>query len=145
MGRVMIDRAALVAAYKARRGTAEIFTRRMAIDIADEFGVTARQVIVRLERYGALKRGAWRWFAENGGITPEHYAQVRASRRPASPADMELRHDFAALLVRGHSHLPRAPRNLADWLAYRDVWELARSIVRNEVPAEIAGSSAHGP
>jgi hypothetical protein len=135
-----MDRVALVAAYKARRGTAEKLTRAMAIDIADDFGVSARRVVVELERCGALKRGAWRWFARNGGITPEHCAQARAMRRPAAPVDpaeKELRQDFASMLVRSYPRYPDKPRNLADHLAFLDVWELARRIVHNEVPAAI--------
>ena len=136
-----MDSAALVAAYKARRGTSEKFTRHMAIDLADDFGVSARRVVVGLERCGALKRGAWRWFARNGGITAEHYALARAMRRPTppvDPAEKELRQDFASMLVRRYPKYPDEPRNLADHLAFLDVWELARRIVHNEVPAEIA-------
>lgn len=141
-----MDRAALIAAYKSRRGTSAKFTRVMAIDLADDFGVSARRVVVELERCGALKRGAWRWFVRNGGITAEHYAEVRADRRPITPVDpaeKELRQDFASMLVRSYPRYPDKPRNLADHLAFLDVWELARRIVHNEVPAEIAteGSS----
>lgn len=61
-------------------------------------------------------------------------------------AEQEVRKDFATLLISSFAHPARRAfkqaktRTLADQLAYLDVWELARQLVHNEVPAEIAAS-----
>jgi plasmid maintenance system antidote protein VapI len=69
---------ALVSAFRAHTAGQTKFTRRMAIILADMFGETPRQIVLRLERRGLLKRGSWDWFAMNGGITREQIAKVRA-------------------------------------------------------------------
>lgn len=84
---------ALVTAFRAHTAGHTHFTRRMAIKLADKFGETPRQLVLRLERRGLLKRGSWDWFAMNGGITKEQIAEVRASvhahEKSRSPAEPE--------------------------------------------------------
>lgn len=64
----------LRAAFAAHTEGQPKFTRRMAIHIAHMADATPKQVVLRLERIGVLKQGAWRWFERNGGITR---AQIR--------------------------------------------------------------------
>ena len=75
-----IDNGSLYAAFKAHTEGQSQFTRRMAIDIADWFGVTPRFIICQLERLWILKEGSWDWFQANGGITRDHVEQARLSR-----------------------------------------------------------------
>lgn len=70
----------LESAFRAHTEGQTKFTRRMAIAIADMLGETPRQIVLRLERMGLLKRGSWDWFADNGGITKENIAEARADR-----------------------------------------------------------------
>lgn len=75
---VDIDDDALRAAYAAHRAGAPKFTRRMAITIADLFGVNPMSMVWRLEKMGLLKRGSYEWFKMNGGITADNIREVRA-------------------------------------------------------------------
>lgn len=75
------DNDALESAFRAHTEGQTHFTRRMAIAIADMFGETPRQTVLRLERRGLLKRGSWDWFVMNGGITKEHLSDARADAR----------------------------------------------------------------
>ncbi len=68
----------LAAAFAAHADGHTHFTRRMAIAIAILAGETPRRIILRLEGLGLLRRGSWQWFADNGGITAEQVAEVRA-------------------------------------------------------------------
>jgi len=76
----MTDDAALSAAFEAHKAGQTKFTRRMAINIGDHFGMTPKQVVLRLEQMKLLKDGAWSWFRQNGGITRAHVAEARADR-----------------------------------------------------------------
>ena len=75
-----MQRDELAAALKVYAGDSKEFTRRMAIDMADFYGVSAKYLICRLEFFGLLKNGSWDWFAANGGITMEHITTARADR-----------------------------------------------------------------
>lgn len=75
-----IDNQSLYAAFKAHTEGKTLFTRRMAIDIADWFGVTPRFIVCQLERLWILKDGSWDWFQANGGITREHIEEARSDR-----------------------------------------------------------------
>ena len=66
----------LEAAFKITVAGSRRFTRRMAICMADDFGLTPRQIVLELERSNHLKPGSWDWFAANGGITREHIAMA---------------------------------------------------------------------
>lgn len=80
-----MDNLALYAAFKAHTAGNDIFTRRMAINMADFFGVSPRYVVQQLERLWILKEGSWDWFAANGGITREHVLEVRATLPSTHP------------------------------------------------------------
>lgn len=56
------------------------FTRRMAINIADDCGMSVRSTVEELERIGKIKDGSWSWFEQNGGFTREHFEQARRER-----------------------------------------------------------------
>lgn len=73
------DQDALESAFRAHTKGAIKFSRRMAIAMADMFGETPRQIVLRLERRGLLKRGSWNWFAMNGGITKDHIAEAHVT------------------------------------------------------------------
>lgn len=75
-----LDNQSLYAAFKAHTEGQRLFTRRMAIDIADWFEVQPRYVVRQLERLWILPEGSWDWFQVNGGITREHVLQVRSER-----------------------------------------------------------------
>jgi Zn-dependent peptidase ImmA (M78 family) len=77
-----VDDDVLTAAFRAHKEGQTKFTRRMAIDLADFFDVSVRQLICRLETLGLVKRGTWDWFVANGGFTKEHYEQARRDRHP---------------------------------------------------------------
>lgn len=66
------------AAFAAHTAGQTKFTRRMAIIIAEHFGMTPMQVVHHYERAGLLKRGSVEWFRANGGITRDHVAEARA-------------------------------------------------------------------
>jgi Zn-dependent peptidase ImmA (M78 family) len=51
-------------------------TRRHIIILGHYFGVSREAAVRRLEELGLLKRGAWDWFQENGGISDEQARQV---------------------------------------------------------------------
>lgn len=76
----LMDMDALTAACNAHKEGSTKFTRRMAINIADMDGTTPKQLILRCERLGLLKRGSWNWFSDNGGITRANIEEVRADR-----------------------------------------------------------------
>lgn len=75
-----MDMDALSAAFAAHTAGSDRFTRRMAIVLAEMDGTSPRALILRCERLGLLKPGAWAWFAENGGITPAHVAEARGAQ-----------------------------------------------------------------
>lgn len=79
-----MDRQALEAAFRAHTEGQTQFTRRMAITIALMADDTPRQIVLRLERLGLLKRGSWDWFVANGGITRTQIDEVRATIRARS-------------------------------------------------------------
>lgn len=83
------DDIALAAAFHAHAAGQTKFTRRMAIAIADMFGETPRQIVLRLERLRLLKAGSWDWFAANGGITKENIAEARAELAAARGVEAE--------------------------------------------------------
>lgn len=76
-----MDDETLIVAFAAHKTGEPMFTRRMAITLADMVDETPRSLVLRLERLGCLKRGAWDWFVRNGGITPEQIDQVRHENR----------------------------------------------------------------
>lgn len=80
----LMDMDALTAAFNAHKEGNTKFTRRMAINIADMDGTTPKQLILRCERLGLLKRGSWDWFRHYGGITREQIDEVRADRMTRS-------------------------------------------------------------
>jgi len=75
---VDIDNDVLRAAFAAHAEGKPKFTRRMAITIADLFGVNPMSMVWRLEKMGLIKRGSWEWFKMNGGITAANIKEVRA-------------------------------------------------------------------
>lgn len=75
-----LDDDALRAAFAAHKADAPKFTRRMAVNIADFFGVAPMPLVWQLEKRGLIRKGSWEWFRENGGITAENIAEVRAGR-----------------------------------------------------------------
>lgn len=50
----------------------------MAIAISLSAGETPRQIVLRLEKIGLLRKGSWNWFVVNGGITKDQIAEVEA-------------------------------------------------------------------
>lgn len=70
----------LTAAFRAHTEGSKVFSRRMAINIADFFEMPTYIVVMRLELLGLLKQGSWDWFVENGGFTREHYEIARGDR-----------------------------------------------------------------
>jgi len=87
-----MDDATLTAAYQAHRTAAlaegrTMFTRRMAIILADIADMRPMSLVWRLEKLGLLKRGSWEWFKANGGITRAQVEQVRDERASATPAE----------------------------------------------------------
>jgi isopenicillin N synthase-like dioxygenase len=74
------DTATLRAAVEAHKDGSDKFTRRMAINIADFFGLQPMALVWQLEKRGIIKRGSYQWFKNNGGITRAHVAEVRADR-----------------------------------------------------------------
>lgn len=76
----------LTAAFHAHKDGQKVFSRRMAINIADFFEMPVKTVVKRLELLGLLKRGSWDWFVRNGGFTKEHYRITREDRA-AAPVD----------------------------------------------------------
>lgn len=80
-----VDHEAMVAAFHAHKVGQTKFTRRMAINIADHFGIKPMQVVWYLEKNRLLKRGSYEWFQYNGGITKAHVSEVRNDRRAETP------------------------------------------------------------
>lgn len=72
----LMDTDSLTSAFKSHTEGNERFTRRMAIGLANMDDTTPRQLVLRCERLGLLKRGSWDWFVANGGITKEQIAEV---------------------------------------------------------------------
>lgn len=52
-------------------------SRRLVIHLADEFNLTPKECVQRLERNGLVKPVVWDWFEENDGITNAQIMQVR--------------------------------------------------------------------
>lgn len=52
------------------------FTRRHAILLASEFGVSREAMVRRLEELSLVKTGTWDWFESNGKISDEQVQQV---------------------------------------------------------------------
>lgn len=77
---LMLDTDALRAAVDSHKDGSGKFTRRMAINIADFFGLRPMSLVWQLEKHGIIKRGSWDWFKSNGGITRDHVSEVRADR-----------------------------------------------------------------
>ena len=78
----------LTAAFEAHKQTAPLgehgkrmFTRRIAITLADMADISVKSLVHRCERLGLCKPGAWNWFRQNGGFTKEHFEQTRNERR----------------------------------------------------------------
>lgn len=92
---------ALKAAFEAHKDGSGKFTRRMAIHIADFFGLKPMQLVWQLEKAGIIRRGSWAWFKDNGGITQQNIDQARAeaaSHRDRLWASLAmLRHNRTAL------------------------------------------------
>lgn len=78
-----VDEDVLRAAFNAHKVGQTKFTRRMAINIADFFGVPPMSLVWKLEKMGLLKRGSWDWFKANGGITKAHIDEARHDRATA--------------------------------------------------------------
>jgi Zn-dependent peptidase ImmA (M78 family) len=51
-------------------------TRRHIIVLGHYFGVSREAIVRRLEELSLVRRGAWDWFQENGGITDDQARQV---------------------------------------------------------------------
>lgn len=79
----LMDMDTLTAAFNAHTQGQTKFTRRMAINLAHIDGTTPKQLVLRLERLGLLKRGSWDWFVANGGITQDQIREVRGLIRGA--------------------------------------------------------------
>ena len=75
----LMDMNTLTAAFNAHKQGQTKFTRRMAINLAHMDGTTPKQLVLRCERLGLLKRGSWDWFAANGGITQDQIREVRGA------------------------------------------------------------------
>lgn len=75
-----MDDDTLTAAFKAHKEGETVFTRRMAILIADMAQMRPMALVWRLEKMGLVKRGSWEWFKSNGGITQAQVREVLAER-----------------------------------------------------------------
>lgn len=74
---------AMRAAFYSHTKGADKFTRRMAIMIADFFGVAPMDLIAWYEDRGIIKSGSVDWFKHNGGITQDHITECRHQRTGA--------------------------------------------------------------
>lgn len=83
-----LDHDAVVAAFNAHKDGQTKFTRRMAINMADHFGIKPMQVVWYLEKNKLIKRGSYDWFTYHGGITKAHVDEVR-NTSPTSDASKE--------------------------------------------------------
>ena len=86
----MIDEDALRSAVEAHKADAKAkgekcFSRRRVILIADLFGMKPMPMVWQMEKRRLLKRGAYQWFKDNGGITSEHVIEVRVDREASQP------------------------------------------------------------
>ena len=77
-------------------GTDKI-TRRMVVLLAHQYGISRQACCLRLEETGCAKKGTWKWFKDNGGITDEQIREVlgTAAGRPdpaAADADSPVPH-----------------------------------------------------
>jgi hypothetical protein len=79
-----MDDITLEAAFHAHKAGQTMFTRRMAIVIADMAEMKPMSLVWRLEKLGLLKRGSWEWFRNNGGITKAQIEEVRADCKAAA-------------------------------------------------------------
>lgn len=69
-------------------GSAQL-TRRHIIVLAHFFGVSREAIVRRLEEIGLAKKGAWDWFAANGGITDSQVSQVLGDLKVSDPYKSE--------------------------------------------------------
>lgn len=63
-------------AFFAHTKGQDMFTRRMAIILANMADQSVRSLIYRLERMDLVRDGTWDWFQANGGFTKEHYREA---------------------------------------------------------------------
>ena len=66
-----------------------VFSRRMAVTLADMFGFGPMTMVLRLERLGLVNPGSFDWFKMNGGITRAHIEQVRLEQHAPIAAAKE--------------------------------------------------------
>lgn len=76
----MIPSEELTAVFKMHTVGGSPFTRRQAINIADWFNVTPKQIVAQLEAAKLIPEGSWDWFATIGGITVDQIREVREGR-----------------------------------------------------------------
>ena len=76
---------AMHAAFLHHKSNSTKFTRRMAINIGDIFGMTPWQVVRWYEKNGVLKAGSTKWFFDNGGFRKAHFDSARRDRKEAGP------------------------------------------------------------
>lgn len=69
----------LTTVFKMHTVGSSTFTRRHAINIADWFNVTPKQIVAQLETAKLIPEGSWGWFATNGGITIDQTALILAA------------------------------------------------------------------
>lgn len=76
-GRALLTpaRAVMQKFHEVAAGSAK-FSRRHVIVLAHFFGVSREAIVRRLEELRLVKRGAWDWFQDNGGITDEQERQI---------------------------------------------------------------------
>ena len=72
--RLLADKAAEIRAGDDR------LTRRHVIALAQYFGASHEAVVRRMETIGEATPGSWDWFANHGGITQKHVADVLGTR-----------------------------------------------------------------
>lgn len=71
----------LTTVFKMHTVGQTIFTRRMAILMADWFNDTPKGICLKLEAAKLVPEGTWDWFLANGGITPDQVREVRDAQR----------------------------------------------------------------
>lgn len=54
----------------------KIFSRRIAIKLADLAHMDVKPLVYKLERMGLIPLGAWDWFEANGGFTRDHFEEA---------------------------------------------------------------------
>ena len=77
-------------------------SRRLVILLAYQYSISREACVRRLEELELVKKGTWRWFQENGGITDVHADEVlgAAARRSDSAkidADRPLSHRMSLM------------------------------------------------